>query len=155
LTEKAANAEEIPQEKDTSEPLEQSDEGPAEETEATVAAEEETVAEEPAEEIEEAKEEARPEEEEGEEEVQIVEERVYTIPFRRVWATPRGKRTPHASRMLRDFARRHMKSDDVKISSEVNEELWDRGIKKPPRQIKVRIVKDKEGKVIVYPATGA
>jgi large subunit ribosomal protein L31e len=57
--------------------------------------------------------------------------------------------------MLRDFARRHMKSDDVKISSEVNEELWDRGIKKPPRQIKVRIVKDKEGKVIVYPATGA
>jgi len=100
--------------------------------------------------------EAEEEEEEGEgEEIEIVEERVYTVPFRRVWITPRGKRTPRALRMLRDFARHHMKSEDIEISNEVNEELWARGIKKPPRQIKVRLVKDKEGRVIVYPATAA
>ena len=57
--------------------------------------------------------------------------------------------------MLRDFVRRHMKAEDIQISNEVNEELWARGIKKPPRQIKVRLVKDKEGKVFVYPATAA
>jgi len=107
---------------------------------------------------EEKEEEAEAEEEEEageEEEIEIVEERVYTVPFRKAWITPRGKRTPRALRMLRDFARHHMKSEDIEISNEVNEELWARGIKKPPRQIKVRLVKDKEGRVIVYPATAA
>jgi len=45
-----------------------------------------------------------------------------------------------------------MKSDEVAISNEINSELWARGINKPPRKITVRAVKDKEGKVIVYPA---
>jgi large subunit ribosomal protein L31e len=88
-------------------------------------------------------------------EIEIVEERIYTIPLRKVWATPRGKRTPRASRMLRDFVRRHMKTEDVEISNEVNEELWARSIEKPPRKIKVRLAKDKEGRVIVYSATAA
>jgi len=100
-------------------------------------------------------EEAEVEEEEAEEEIEVVEERIYTIPFRKVWATPRGKRTPRASRVLRAFAKRHMKAEKVEISNDVNEELWARGIKKPPRAIKVRLVKDKEGRVIVYPATSA
>ena len=94
-------------------------------------------------------------EEEEEEEIEIVEERVYTIPFRKAWISPRGKRTPRVSRMLRDFAKRHMKTDNVQISNEVNEALWTRGIKKPPRRIQVRLAKDKEGKVIVYPVTAA
>jgi len=123
-----------------------------EEEEEQPPVEEEVAAEKPE---EKEAEEAAAEEEGEEEEIEIVEERVYTIPFRRVWATPRGKRTPRASRMLRDFARRHMKAEDIQISNEVNEELWARGIKKPPRQIKVRLVKDKEGKVYVYPATAA
>jgi large subunit ribosomal protein L31e len=90
-------------------------------------------------------------EEEGEE-IEIVEERIYTIPLRKVWGPPRGKRTPRAMRLLRAFVKRHMKAENVEISNEVNEELWARGIRKPPREIKVRLVKDKEGRVIVYPA---
>lgn len=99
--------------------------------------------------------EAEEEGEEEEEEIEIVEERIYTIPFRKVWATPMGKRTPRASRVLRAFVKRHMKAENVEISNEVNEELWARGIRKPPRAITVRLVKDKEGRVIVYPATTA
>jgi large subunit ribosomal protein L31e len=160
LSEKPSNANEIADEKEeegTSEVLEEEREEAAgeaeEEAEEEPSAEEEEAAEEPK---EEKAEEAAEEEEEGEEEeIEIVEERVYTIPFRKVWATPRGKRTPRASRMLRDFVRRHMKSEDIRISNEVNEELWARGIRKPPREIKVRLVKDKEGKVIVYSATAA
>lgn len=133
---------------ETEEPAEEEIEG------GQPAAEEEPAAEEP-EEPEEAEEAEEAEGEEEEEEIEVVEERVYTIPFRRVWATPRGKRTPRASRMLRDFVKRHMKTDNVEISNEVNEELWARSIKKPPRQIKVRLVKDKEGRVIVYRATAA
>jgi large subunit ribosomal protein L31e len=104
-----------------------------------------------AEKVEEKEEEEEEAEEEGEE-IEVVEERIYTIPLRKVWGPPRGKRTPRAMRLLRAFVKRHMKAENVEISNEVNEELWARGIRKPPREIKVRLVKDKEGRVIVYPA---
>ena len=105
-----------------------------------------------AEKVEEKEEEEEEAEEEGEE-IEVVEERIYTIPLRKVWGPPRGKRTPRAMRLLRAFVKRHMKAENVEISNEVNEELWARGIRKPPRKITVRLVKDKEGRVIVYPVT--
>ena len=159
MSEKPSNPDAVVDEKeeDASEVLEEegkeaAEEAEEEETEEQPVVEEEVTAEKPE---EEEAEEAAAEEEGEEEKIEIVEERVCTIPFRRVWATPRGKRTPRASRMLRDFVRHHMKAEDIQISNEVNEELWARGIRKPPRQIKVRLVKDKEGKVFVYPATAA
>ena len=125
-------------------------------TEEKPSAEEETAAEEVEEKEEEEageEEEVEEEKEEEEEEIEIVEERTSTIPLRRVWGPPRGKRTPRAVRLLRAFVKRHMKVENVEISNEVNEELWARGIRKPPRKITVRLVKDKEGRVIVYPVT--
>ncbi len=98
-------------------------------------------------------------EEEGEgaeEEIEVVEEKTYTIPLRHVWVvTPRGRRAPRAVRDVRDFVSRHMKAEEVAISNEVNSAIWSRSINKPPRKITVRAVKDKEGKVIVYPAKTA
>jgi large subunit ribosomal protein L31e len=99
---------------------------------------------------------AEEEEAEGEEEIEVVEEKIYTIPLRHVWVvTPRGKRAPRAVRDVRDFVARHMKAEEVAMSNEVNAALWARSINKPPRRITVRAVKDKEGKVIVYPAKAA
>jgi len=92
--------------------------------------------------------------EKAEEEIEVVEEKLYTVNFRKAWITPRGKRTPRAVRMLRDFVKRHMKTEDVIISNEINEKLWSRSIKKPPRKLRVRVVKDKEGNVIVFPVQG-
>jgi large subunit ribosomal protein L31e len=127
------------------------EEAPTEEvsTEETAAPEEEEVS--TAETVPAAAEaEAAPE---GEEEIEVVEEKVYTIPLRHVWVvTPRGRRAPRSVRDVRDYVARHMKADEVAISNEINSELWARGINKPPRKISVRAVKDKEGKVIVYPA---
>jgi large subunit ribosomal protein L31e len=48
-------------------------------------------------------------------------ERVYTIPLRDVKKVPRTKRSPRATRYVRDFIQRHMKSEDVKIDASVNE----------------------------------
>ncbi len=92
--------------------------------------------------------------EKAEEEIEVVEEKLYTVNFRKAWITPRGKRTPRAVRMLREFVKRHMKTEDVIISNEINEKLWSRSIKKPPRRMRVRVVKDKEGNVIVFPVQG-
>jgi len=104
-----------------------------------------------------------------EKEEDIVEERFYTIPLRRAWIMSRRKRTPRAMRIIRSFVTKHMKigatkteeeeTDEEKeerliISAELNEKIWARGIQKPPRRIKVRVVKDSEGAVTVYPAEG-
>ena len=113
--------------------------------------------EEPVEAVEEAKEEAKPEEAapaEEEEELEIVEEKFYSLNLRKIWSSPREKRTPRAVRFLRDFVARHMKTDEVAISEEANQMLWKRGISKPPRKIRVRAVKDKDGRVIVFPGEG-
>ncbi len=99
-----------------------------------------------------AEEKAKAEEAEEEEELEIVEEKFYDLNLRRIWTAPREKRTPRAVRYLRSFVARRMKTNDVSISEEANEMLWARGISKPPRKIRVRAVKDKEGRVIVFPS---
>ena len=93
---------------------------------------------------------------------EIVEERFYTIPLSRALVRPPKKRAPRAIQLLKEFVNRHMKmalkvseEDDEElpqliISKEVNEKIWDRGIEKPPRKIKTRITKDKDGNVTVY-----
>jgi len=109
--------------------------------------EEETV-----EEAEEEKEVVKPRREEIEEE--IVEERIYTIPLRRAWVSPRKKRAPRAIRLVKSFIQRHMKPEALVVKNEVNERIWGRGIEKPPRRIRVRAVKDREGTVTLYLAEG-
>ncbi len=89
------------------------------------------------------------------EEIEIVDEKFYTINLKDVWKAPRIKRAPKAVKVVKDFVKRRMKVDDVKISNAVNEEIWKRSIKKPPRKIKIRAVKDKEGQVIVFHPKGA
>jgi large subunit ribosomal protein L31e len=98
------------------------------------------------------------------EEENIVEERFYTIPLRKAWIYPRKKRAPKATRILRSFVLKHMKvrteaegeeePEHLVIDNEVNEILWSRGIEKPPRKIRVRVIKDKDGVVTVLPAEG-
>jgi large subunit ribosomal protein L31e len=94
------------------------------------------------------------EEEPEEEEMEIVEEKFYDLNLRRIWNAPREKRTPRAVRFLREYVAKRMKTDEVSISEEANSMLWQRGISKPPRSIRVRVVKDKEGRVIVFPGEG-
>jgi large subunit ribosomal protein L31e len=99
---------------------------------------------------------AEVEKEPGEEEIEVVEEKIYTIPIGRLgYATDRGHRSPKAVRDVRAYVARHMRADEVSISNEINQAIWRRGINKPPRKITVRAVKDKEGKVVVYPAKTA
>lgn len=94
--------------------------------------------------------------EEKEERSEIVEERIYTIPLSRVWIRPRTKRAPRAVRLIKEFVERHMKveKDSIRISNDLNEKIWSRGIQKPPRKIKVKVARDKEGLVTVRLAEG-
>jgi large subunit ribosomal protein L31e len=144
-----------------------SEEKAAEETE-------EILEEETAEETVEAEEKVAPAEEEEakpskkkEEEEEIVEERIYTIPLARALVRPPKKRAPRAMQMIRAFITKHMKLEmrveaeeekgelpKLVISNDVNEKVWGRGIEKPPRKIRVRAAKDKDGNVTLYLAEG-
>ena len=75
--------------------------------------------------------------------------RVYTVPLSRAWITARHRRTRRAVNILREFAEHHMKSSEIKIDTELNEELWKRGITKPPRRITVKMEKDEDGVVTI------
>lgn len=167
-TEEAEEAEE-PKEPEPRETVEEVKEPEVEEEKIEEAPEkaEETVEEEAAaeEELAPAEEEAKPSREKPEEE-EIVEERIYTIPLSRAWIMPPNKRAPRAIRIIKSFLIKHMKLEAPRegeeeaeprkliISNEVNELVWSRGIEKPPRKIRVRAARDKEGNVTVYLAEG-
>ncbi|MEM1624624.1 MAG: 50S ribosomal protein L31e [Candidatus Nezhaarchaeales archaeon] len=87
----------------------------------------------------------------SEEASEVEIERQYTIPLRIVLGTPRWRRAARAIRFVRTFVSRHMKSDDVKLDPKVSEIIWSRGAKKPPKKIKVKVVKYKDGSVKVEP----
>jgi len=68
-------------------------------------------------------------------------ESIFTIPFYpKMNKTAPYKRTPKAVRMLKAFIIKHTKADFVVITNELNEFLWERGIRKPPRKVKVRAI---------------
>ena len=68
-------------------------------------------------------------------------ERIYTIPLGDIYDIVRQKRGKRAVKFVREFAVRHMKAAEGKISAGVNDLILRDGIQKPPRRIKVRIVK--------------
>jgi len=78
-------------------------------------------------------------------------ERVYTINLGKVLLSPNNRRSKRAINMIREFARHHMKIEDVKIDEELAQQIWKRGIRHPPRKIRVRMTKTDEGFVLISP----
>jgi large subunit ribosomal protein L31e len=114
--------------------------------------------------VEEAAEEAKPKRKKKEEE-EFVEEKTYTIPLGKALIMPPRKRAPRAMHMIRAYIVKHMKipsraeeEDEepptLTITNQLNERIWGQGIEKPPRKVRVRATKDKEGNVTVHLAEG-
>ena len=75
-------------------------------------------------------------------------ERTYTVPLRREYLkVPNWNRTKKAVSALRQFLAKHMKSEDVRLGTALNNELWKHGIKNPPHHVKVTVSKDDKGAV--------
>ncbi len=105
--------------------------------------------------------EAKPKKKKEEEEEEVVEEKTYTIPLGKALIMPPRKRAPRAMHMIRAFIMKHMKiptraeedeeePPQLTITNELNKRIWGRGIEKPPRKIRVRATKDKDGNVTVH-----
>jgi len=76
-------------------------------------------------------------------------ERVYTVNLGKVLLSPDNQRAKRAVNVIKEFARHHLKIEQVKIEEDVSHLLWARGIKHPPRKIRLRMTKTDEGYVLV------
>lgn len=82
-------------------------------------------------------------------------EREYVIPLRNKWKrVPRYKRANKAIKAIKEFLAKHMRVENrdlkkIKIDTYLNEEVWFRGIKKPPAKIKIKATKKENGDVKV------
>lgn len=96
---------------------------------------------------------------------EVAEERFYNVPLGTAWLAPSKKRAAKAMRILIDFVKRHMKLETEELEEEaepkrliidnkVNEWIWRRGAENPPRKIRIRAVKYRDGNVKVYLAEG-
>ncbi|MFX0138624.1 MAG: 50S ribosomal protein L31e [Candidatus Hodarchaeota archaeon] len=83
-------------------------------------------------------------------EEEIIDERIYIIPLAKARKGPRNKRAKKAIRYLKEYITRHFKPESLVITQEVNEKIWERGIQKPPRKLKIRATKNIDGLVVVY-----
>ena len=75
--------------------------------------------------------------------------RIETVNMGRAWITPRYRRTDRVINMIREFAKKSMKSDDVKLDQDLNRQIWTRGRTNPPRKVRLRLVKDEDATVVV------
>ena len=72
-------------------------------------------------------------------------ERLYTIPLRKEFRkAPNYERTSRSITAIRDFVKKHMKNENVKIGKYLNLEIWKHGRKNPPARIKVKVFTEKE-----------
>jgi len=44
--------------------------------------------------------------------------------------------------MIKEFAKKHMKTEKVKIEQDLNRLVWNRGKTNPPRSVRVRMIKE-------------
>ena len=76
-------------------------------------------------------------------------ERVYTINLGKVKLSQSQHRAVRAINMIREFARHHMKVEEIKIEEELAHQVWARGVRRPPRKIRVRMTKTDDGYILV------
>lgn len=78
-------------------------------------------------------------------------ERVFVIPLGEVKSAPKSKRVQKAVRFIRSYVSKHMKSEDVKLSEALNEQIWKRGMRNIPSKIEVKATTREDGGVLVTP----
>ena len=73
-------------------------------------------------------------------------ERMYTIPLADAHLTTRVKATNRAVKLVQAFIKRHAKVDEknVRLSGNLNHFLWAHGRKKPPRRVKIKLLKEND-----------
>jgi len=84
------------------------------------------------------------------------EERVVTVPLRDVTRVPKHERAGEAMKVVREHLARNfgVEESEVRLDPSINEAVWDRGRKKPPRKLQIRAARfEEEGERVVEAET--
>jgi len=80
------------------------------------------------------------------------EERIVTVPLRDVLAEPKHERAGKAMRVLRAHLAKNfaVEPEEVRLDPSINEAVWARSNKHPPRKVRVRAARfEEEGETVV------
>ena len=73
-------------------------------------------------------------------------ERIYTINLRRLTTkAAKWEKSKKSVAIIKDFLKRHMKTEEIKLDKSITEEIWKRGNQKPPRKIRIKVTETEEG----------
>ena len=73
----------------------------------------------------------------------MAEEKQFTIPLRKEFSkAPSYKRSEKAIKAIREFIKKHLKTEDVKIGKHLNLKIFEHGRKNPPPRIRVKALKE-------------
>jgi len=84
------------------------------------------------------------------------EERVVTVPLRDVTKVPKHERAGEAMGIIREHLARNfgVEESEVRLDPSINEAVWERGQKSPPRKLQIRAARfEEEGERIVEAET--
>lgn len=75
------------------------------------------------------------------------EEKTLVINLKRVYDGRKAQRAARAIRKLRELIAKRTHAEVVKIDEEVNQTIWMRGIEKPPRKLKLKIIVEEKREI--------
>ncbi|MFH1402796.1 MAG: 50S ribosomal protein L31e [Candidatus Altiarchaeota archaeon] len=78
------------------------------------------------------------------------EEKIYSVPLGSARKGSSREKASKAVKVVKEFLESKAGLDEYSIDPELNSQLWSRGIGKPPRSLKIKVVKN-EGEVTVSP----
>src|SRR3546814_5063514 len=76
-------------------------------------------------------------------------ERINTVNLAKAWDTQKYRITDRVINIIKEFTRRHMQTNKVKIDQDLNRHIWSRGKKNPPRKIRWRMIKEDDDTDVV------
>jgi large subunit ribosomal protein L31e len=73
-------------------------------------------------------------------------EKIFTINLRKLTLkAPKWEKSKKSVALIRNFLKRHMKTDEIKLDKSITEEIWKRGSQRPPAKIRIKAYETEEG----------
>ena len=73
-------------------------------------------------------------------------ERIFTINLRKATLEARRwEKSKKSVAVVRNFLKKHMKTDEIKIGKSITEKIWSGGNQNPPSKIRIRAIETEEG----------
>ena len=81
-----------------------------------------------------------------------MDEKIYTINIRKaILKAPKWEKSKRSVIAVKNFLKKNMKGDEVKIGKSITEEIWQSGNQNPPKSVRIHatIIEDEEKKKII------